>query len=340
MEQARLIPPAALEGLSFAPFAPRAPWWGGDLQSLSNYLRPRARLHGYSAERLILPLDDGSGDRLAATLNRPAPGAPPLPLVVLIHGLGGDELSAYMRRSAVHFCAHGYPVLRLNLRGAGPSRPFCRLQYHGGRSDDFAMALAALPEPLASQGIVAIGFSLGGNMLLKFLGERGAAARVRAAVSVSAPIDLAATSRHMQRRRNAPYQAYLMRDIRREAAAPAAVLSPEERRVLGRVRSIREFDELFTAPHNGFAGADDYYARNAAQNFLGTIAVPTLVIHALDDPWVPSDPYRAVDWSGNPHLVPLLPKQGGHIGFQGSDPPTSWHDAAIARFLVAALSRR
>src|SRR5579885_1082440 len=258
MDQARLIPRTALGELRIAPFLPRAPWWGGDLQTLSNYLRRRASLDAYPGERLVLPLDDGTGDSLSGALSRPAPG--------------------------------------------GPSRPLCRLQYHAGRSEDLGRALAALPAPLKAAGVVAVGFSLGGNMLLKYLGEQGAAAPLRAAVSVSAPIDLALTSRRMMQGRRSVYQTYLLRDRRIEAVAPIAEITETERRLIARVRSIWEYDERFTAPRNGYPSAAAYYEHNAAQRFLGAIGVPTLVIHALDDPWVPSAPYRAFDGSCIPSL--------------------------------------
>jgi uncharacterized protein len=339
MDQARLIPPAALDDFAVAPFVPRAPWWGGDLQTLSNYFRRRAALHSYAQGRLLLPLGDGTGDRLSGALSRPLPGGPPLPLVVLIHGLSGDERSFYMRRTAAHLLGLGYPVLRLNMRGAGPSRPLCRLQYHAGRSDDLGMALEALPPALKTAGVVAVGFSLGGNMLLKFLGERGAAAPLRAAVSISAPIDLALTSRRMRQRRNYLYQSYLLRDLRIDAVAPISETTEEERRLVARVRSIWEYDEVFTAPRNGYPSAAAYYERNSAQHFLGAVGVPTLVIHAIDDPWVPSDPYSVFDWSSNRHLVPLLPPRGGHVGFHGRDRSAPWHDLAVAQFFATALTR-
>jgi hypothetical protein len=325
--------------LAFAPFAPRAPWWGGDLQTLLNYLSRRAALDSHAAERLVLPLGDSSGDRLVATLNRPAQPRGKRPLVLLIHGLSGDEDSINMRRSAANLLALGYPVLRLNLRGAGPSRPLSRFQYHAGRTADLAAAIAALPAALTANGLAAVGFSLGGNMLLKYLGERGRSSAIAAAVSVSAPIDLAATAGQMERLRNFHYQAYLMREMRTEALTPPSELDPGERRAVTGARSIREFDDRFTAPRNGFAGADDYYAKNGARAFLGGIGVPTLVIHALDDPWVPAAPYLAHDWTANAALLPLLPRRGGHVGFHGRDRSTCWHDLAAARFLDAAFSR-
>jgi predicted alpha/beta-fold hydrolase len=295
----------------------------------------RARLGAFSSERLEMPLSDGSGDRLLATLNRPTPPAPAQrPLVVLIHGLSGCEQSFYMLKTAHHLLGLGYPVLRLNLRGAGPSRPFCRFQYHAGRTEDLADALAGLPPSLTAAGIVAVGYSLGGNMLLKYLGECGTASPVKAAVSVSAPLDLAATSRWMMRRRNAIYQAHLLRDMRRESLGVGAEVTAAEREAIRGARSIWEFDHRFSAPRNGFSGAEEYYERNAARRYLDGIAVPTLMIHALDDPWIPADAYVAWDWRRTPNLRPLLAQSGGHVGFQGRDRRQPWHDLCIERFLA------
>jgi predicted alpha/beta-fold hydrolase len=174
-------------------------------------------------------------------------------------------------------------------------------------------------------------------MLLKYLGERGAAAALRAAVAVSAPLDLVETARHIQRWRNAAYQRYLLWHMQRESMAPGAEVSEAERRAIRSARTIWDFDDRFTAPRNGYDGAENYYARNGCGAFLDGVAVPTLVIQALDDPWIPNAPYLAYDWAANPSLVPLLTPSGGHVGFQGSDRRVPWHDQCIARFLAAVL---
>jgi uncharacterized protein len=329
---------SAIAALRFPPFRQRPPWWGGDLQTLRNLLAGRRARLG-EPQRLVLPLADGSGDRLVAALNLPEPPASARPLVVLVHGLTGCEDSANIRASAAHLLGLGYPVLRLNLRGAGPSRALCRFRYHAGRSGDFAAALAALPPSLIENGMVAIGVSLGGNMLLKYLGERGAAAPLHAAVAVSAPLDLSSAAQSMMRPRNALYQAYLLRNLKREALAAGAELRAEERRAITSARSIWEFDELYVAPANGFAGAEDYYVHCAAGRFLERIGVPTLVIYAQDDPWIPPAPYRGHDWRRNPLLAPLLPRRGGHVGFHGTDSRVPWHNRCIAAFLAAIAGR-
>jgi len=191
----------------FPDFAPRAPWLGADLQTLRNVLRgpvfaPRPEDEGV---RLVLPLTDGSGDRLAARYfeaEAPRDGAP---LVVLIHGLGGTTDSAYIQVTTTLLLRLGYPSLQLNLRGAGESRPLCREQYHAGRTGDLRDALAALPAEMIAGGVVVVGYSLGGNMVLKYAAEYGG---LRGAVSISAPIDLAAASHRFLARRNRLYLRY------------------------------------------------------------------------------------------------------------------------------------
>ena len=155
-------------------FRARGPWWGPDLQTLRNALiAPRIDLTRYLGERLTLSMADGSGDALVGLLQMPAI-ATEKPLAVLVHGLSGSEDSAYMISTAGALLDEGYSVLRLNLRGAGPARPLCRLQYHAGRSEDLRDVLDCDGFPdIGSGGLVLVGYSLGANMLLKFLAEFG-----------------------------------------------------------------------------------------------------------------------------------------------------------------------
>jgi predicted alpha/beta-fold hydrolase len=306
--------------LAFPEYRSRWPWLGADLQTLRNTLAPPRVPARAPAERLELALPDG--DVLLGLLQRPA-GPGRRPLAVLLHGLGGCEDSVYLQRSAAHLLAAGHPVLRLNLRGAGPSSGRCRQRYHAGRSEDLRAALVQLSPDWGEQGIVGVGFSLGGNLLLKGLGEWGSEAPLRAAVAVSAPLDLAASCARIMAPRNAVYHRYLLRKLLRQCPdAP-------------RVRSLYEFDERVVAARNGFAGADDYYARASAQGFLDAIRVPALLIHALDDPWIPAAMYTRRDWSRNPRLVPLLAAGGGHVGFHARGGDAAWHDRCAARFFSA-----
>ena len=323
---------------TFAPFRPRAPWFGPDLQTVRNTLRHRApALSRYTVTRLAFEMSDRSGDRLVGHLQDPGPGSDLRPLVVLIHGLAGSAQSAYMETSAAHWLARGHRVLRLDLRGAGASRPLCRLQYHAGRTSDLLDALRGLPAESAASGLLMIGYSLGGNLLLKLLAEYGSELPVRAAAAVSAPIDLAAASRRFLARRNRLYHASLLRAMKRESTLPGAELSRRERAAIFEARSVLEFDEHFVAPRNGYSGAQEYYEKNSAARLLDRIRVPTLLVQALDDPWIPGECFTSFPWRTNDHLVPLLAEGGGHVGFHGRGSRVPWHDLSIAAFFENEL---
>ncbi len=334
--------PAAAGETDFPPFKARPPWLGGDLQTLRNRIVGRlADLSPWPARRLELALGDGSGDRLSVALHRPSDEQDG-PLTVLIHGLTGCEDSRHVRASARCLLERGFSVARLNLRGAGPSLPLCRSQYSAGSSADLRDALLSLraqDRDLMQSGLFLVGYSLGANMLLKFLAEHGADLNVRAGVSISAPIDLKAAQRRLMAPRNALYHRYLLTRMKRNALAGGAGGRDAFRGAVSTARSVYEFDETVVAPAAGYAGADDYYAKCSALKFLEAIDVPTLVIHALDDPWIPAAPYCDFDWGAAPRLVPLLSASGGHVGFHGRGSTVAWHDRCSVEFFEGMLGR-
>src|SRR3954454_5931637 len=155
----------------FPSFVSRAPWWGADLQTVrSVLLRQSYGLEDFPEKSLRFRMPDSTGDVLHGILNQPAE-AGNLPLVMLVHGLTGCAESHYMRASAAILLRRGLSVMRLNLRGAGSSRPFCIEQYHAGRTEVLRAELEQLPERLTRSGIVLVGYSMGGNLVLKLLGE-------------------------------------------------------------------------------------------------------------------------------------------------------------------------
>jgi len=276
------------------------------------------------------------GDTMLAMLDCPEKPMAGRPLVLLIHGVPGYENSPYMRRMSGYLLGLGYRVLRLNMRGAGPSRATCRGQYSAGSSRDLAELIGLLPEDLTAAGVAAVGYSVGGAILLKYLGEEGSRARLCAAASISAPIDLLGTCRSLMRFRNLPYHWHVLAGIKREALAPGAELTPLERANIETSRTIWQYDDLFTGPRDGFSGAAEYYARCSAVNFLPGIRIPTLVVASLDDPWVPGGAYSGFHWHSNPSLSlePRLSAQGGHVGFHGVGlRGRPWSDLAVAGFL-------
>jgi predicted alpha/beta-fold hydrolase len=282
-------------------------------------------------ERVLLSLFDG--DRLAARLDRPFDGAVN-PLVALSHGLAGSEARGYAVATARHLVGQGWPVLRLNLRGAGPSPATAAGHYHAGRTEDLAEALRGLPADLVRHGIIVMGFSLGGNLVLKFMGEGCHGLPVLAGIAVSAPIDLAAASARIRARRNFIYQHYMLKAMKREALAPGAAVSAGERTVIAAARNLYEFDDRFIAPRFGYRDACDYYEGNAAKHFIARITRPTLLLHALDDPWIPAVCYTAINWSRLPAIETALTACGGHLGFHGRGSQIPWHDRVAAWWLA------
>ncbi len=315
--------------LAFPPFHPRWPWIGGDLQTARNTLHYRAPdFSPYPQERLTLLMRDGSGDTLWALLNHPTHTSTK-PLMVLVHGLTGSEDSRNIMTSAAYHLRRGHPVLRLNLRNAGPGRGTCSGHYHAGRSADLRDALAALAPELTSRGIILVGVSLGGNAVLKFLGERDGTENIRAAASVCAPIDLKMSQQRIAAPRNAFYQWHLLKSMREDARLFGI---PNVEAALANVHSVYDFDDLIVAPNNGFDGAEDYYRRSSAAQFLDNIEIPTLLIHPRNDPWVPARMYLDRVWKTDGALTLLMPPSGGHVGFHAADSPSPWHDRCIGMF--------
>lgn len=276
------------------------------------------------------------GDRLAARLDLPA-RVVARPLIVLIHGLTGTQASVNVVRTARHLVGEGWPVLRLNLRGSAFSRPTSRGRYHAGKTEDLAAALRQLPGHLVRAGIVLVGHSLGGNLVLKFMGEgqagEGHEAPVLGAVAVSTPLDLASVSQRIEAPRNFVYHRYLLDGLKSEALAPGAAVSPAQQAAIAAARSIQEFDDRFVAPYFGFRGAADYYAQNSSARFLRSIKLPTLVIHAMDDPWIPAKCYRSIDWAALAKIETAFAPGGGHLGFHGRGCRVGWHDRVTAGWL-------
>ncbi|MGO1117347.1 YheT family hydrolase [Rhodovibrionaceae bacterium A322] len=323
-------------------FTARFPWIGGDLQtlcwSIRTWLGQGVSLSRWPAEDLRLELADG--DVMIGRLHRPQASDQQVarPLVLLLHGLTGDENSPYMRETAAHFLEQGWPVLRLNLRGAGPSKDLCKSLYHSGRSEDFCEVLALLQQnrgELLQAGYCAIGYSLGGNLLLKALAESDLPLAPLAAASVSGPLDLKKTALRLDVWRNRPYQKNLLKNMRAELKGK---LPDDLDRAARAAKSVYDLDDRVTAPWHGFRSADDYYRRSSAGARLKEIKHPTLIIHADDDPWVPVALYRSLEWWQPGHPVQLVvTRSGGHVGFHAQGHKRAWFCSQILKFFVAQL---
>ncbi len=334
-----------------ADFATPPGWRSGHLQTVRSKFRPRHYDLPRLASRrdLLVDLDDGTGDRLRVRLlqaRRTPDGLPRRGLVLLVHGLGGSADSDYVRATAAGLLADGYNCALVDLRSAGLSGATTRHIYHAGKTDDLRCVLAELarqPEARdnreATARLMVVGFSLGGAVTLKLLGEPLAGLPVVAGVAVSAPLDLVAGSTHLSGAMFGIYERYILRALRRDSLRPAPDgterVSPSERSGIRKARRLPDFDDVLTAPRNGWRDAQEYYTVNSCARFLAHITVPTLVIHSLDDPMIPAAPYEAVDWAAlEPRGVRhLITDKGGHVGFheRGNDSP--WYVGRTVEFL-------
>lgn len=293
------------------PFVPRRPWFGATLQTL-RALRWPVPNRLPPGHRLWLPLADG--DALAACLHLP-PRQTHRPLAVLVHGLTGSEDDPYLREAAAGLLRRGFPVLRLNLRGSGPSRDHSTSHYHLGRSQDLAEALEVLPEALTGKGVVLAGWSLGGALVLNLLAQDTAALPpIVAAAAVCPPLQPELAHRAIDA------QPILGRALlalyRQEVLAVAARDLPEPLRQAARnANSLVEFEATVTAPRFGYPSYAVYCEMNRAAAALPRIRVPTLLIMAEDDPIVPIDSLAGIDWDACPAVATLSVAGGGHCGF-------------------------
>ena len=315
-------------------FRRRWPWVTADLQTIRNVLP--GRLPGIppdTGERIEIALGDGSGDRLVARYH-----AGSGPAVVLVPGLTGCEASRHVLQAAGAFLAEGAPVVRLNLRGAPPGRSLARGHYHMDRVRDLAdacLAVAALDPGIRERGIAVLGYSLGGALALRLAAAPFLPPAVKAVIAVSAPVDLAATAERIARPRNRLYERWLLGRLREETE-PVWRDAPEKMRAaVLRARHIRDFDDALTAREAGFRDAGDYYAKCAPLRALDAVRVPTLLLHADDDPWVPPPAAAA-----RPPLKIVVTRGGGHVGFHGKGGRLPWYVGAAGRFIRAAAAPR
>lgn len=316
--------------LTLPPFVPRFPWWGGDLQTLRNRLAHRMRpLPGTSEERLFT-LNDGTGDRMMARLDTPEGGGAG-PLIVLIHGLMGCDHSPYIVESARFHLGQGRRVLRLNLRGAGPSAGHAKRFYFAGCWPDILAVLEAMV-PDAPEGFFIVGFSLGGSVTLNTLPNVPDRLKIVGAVTVSTPIDPMQAAVRLMQRRNAIYEWAFIHEMK-AAYGRLDILTPEMRDNLAQARTILAVDDAATAPLHGYRDAATYYAATAGEKMIPQITLPLLLIHAEDDPWIPPAPYHALRDSLPSNIALTLTRKGGHVGYHGTHGPEGWHDLRIDAFL-------
>ena len=237
-------------------------------------------------------------------------------LVIITHGLEGNSANASVQGMAGAFHRAGWDTLAWNLRGCSGEMNQLLRTYHSGAWED----LHCVIEHAAGsyRHIALVGFSIGGNLTLKYLGDRGSSIHpcIIGAVAFSVPCDLASSALALEGRINSIYMNHFLRDLRRKIREKAAAFpSGISTAGLDRIRTFREFDGAYTAPLNGFHSAEDYWSRASSKPSLAGITIPTLLVNARNDPFLGPKCFPREEAVANPHLHLELPESGGHLGF-------------------------
>lgn len=326
--------------LQIEPFRPAAGLGNAHLQTVLATRWPAGR--DIAFERVRIDTPDGDFIDLDLPQVAGAELGPGAPVVLLLHGLEGNARRPYALEMYRQLAQCGVRSVGMNYRSCSGEMNRTAPSYHAGATDDVALAHNWLDGryPGAAKGMV--GISLGGNMLLKYLGERSAemAIRLRAAAAISPPFDLALGEEQLDRGLGRRYTAHFLRSIQAKLRAKAEVVRPhiDVERALA-ARTLREIDEAMTAPLNGFASAGEYYSRCSARRFLAGVQVPTLLLRAKDDPVIPSGDIPYELFGQNRALLPVITERGGHVGWIAG-PPLAWRlwaQRQAARFLAAHL---
>ncbi len=239
-------------------------------------------------------------------------------LVILSLGLEGESGRSYMRGMARAMNRAGRDALCWNYRGCSGEPNRLLRSYHSGASDDLDVVVRHAIDIKGYNRVALIGFSLGGNITLKYLGERGRAVdpAITAAVAFSVPCDLRSSSMALARSTNAIYMRRFLRSLREKMLAKEHLMpSPIDREELRRMRTFQEFDDRFTAPLHGFRDAEEYWRRSSSRQFIPGIMIPTLLVNALDDPFLDTPCYPYNEARESAHFSLETPRHGGHVGF-------------------------
>ena len=320
----------------FPPFRQHPLFRGGHVQTLAGVFLPSAK-YSYQAVTHQVLLEDG--DRIVLHDDQPGGWRQGMRTALLIHGLAGCHLSPYMQRIAAKLVAIGVRVFRMDLRGCGAGFGLARLPYHSGRSEDAAAALRTIAQECPESPTTLIGFSLGGNICLKLLGELGenACGGLDSGIAICPPIDLQAAVERISLRRNRPYDRHFVRMLLAQARERQRVLPDAPPISFERPpRGVWEFDNGFTAPVSGYGTAANYYRQASSAQFMPNIRRPTLVIASRDDPLVPWQPFMSV-WP-TPFVRLEMTHRGGHLGYVGRaglDPDRRWLDWRIVEWVAA-----
>jgi predicted alpha/beta-fold hydrolase len=332
----------------YPPFQPR-PWLtNAHLQTIVGNFLPRPNTLPASVAQLV-EVSPARGNQIASQVLcdchwQPAALRSTCPTVLILHGLEGSSHSQYVLGNATKLWRSGCNVIRMNMRNCGGTERLTPTLYHSGLSSDVLRVMRFFTAAYALKSFSLIGYSMGGNLVLKLAGELGPAYaqdHLRAVVGVSPAVDLAASADALHELPNRLYEGKFLRALlkrfRRKAMLFPRAFDPQ---VATGIATLRDFDDRITALYSGFQSADDYYHRAAAARVLSSIAVPTLILHAADDPFIRFLPETRATIAANPHITWLETAHGGHCAFLATPNRATgddgyWAEQTARRFILA-----
>lgn len=331
-----------------AKFTPRRGLRNGHLQTMAGNFLPR-RLQLPEPEPLLVEVEGpvagyGPTQVLCHCHWQPIEVRSQRLTVVLIHGLEGSSSSRYILGNTARALAAGWNVVRMNMRSCGGTDHLSPTIYHSGRSADVGRVFNTIVRQHQLESIALIGYSMGGNLVLRYMGEQGSALppQLKAVVGVSPLMDLAASSASLHAPSNRIYEWHFLRNMlarveRRKLMYPRIYSDAR----LDRIHSLRDFDQEIVARYGSFRDADDYYQSVASSHYAAAFQAPTLIIHSVDDPFIRMLPSTRTALLANPHVTFLETQHGGHCAFLASaSSPTDdgrWAEQTLLQYLIQTV---
>jgi predicted alpha/beta-fold hydrolase len=330
-----------------ANFRPRRFLTNGHLQTIAgNYL---ARVNSLPApEDQLVEVSPATANQIASQVLchchwQPEQVRAERPTAIIVHGLEGSSDSQYVVGNSNKLWRAGCNIVRMNMRNCGGTEALSSTLYHSGLSNDVLVVMNFFVAQYGLRSMSLIGYSMGGNLVLKLAGELGTAAPavLRSVIGVSPAVDLDASADALHLPVNRLYELKFLHNLLNRYRRKAMLFprAYDRNRATG-IRSLREFDDRVTALYSGFSSAQDYYDRAAAARVVDRIAVPTLVLHALDDPFVRLTPESRDKLNANPKITLIESERGGHCAFLAQPDMTNgydgyWAEHTLLRFLLA-----
>ncbi len=321
------------------PFVPHRGLANGHLQTIVGNFLPRPPFQ-HPAVAETVEVDPADGSRVLCHCHwQPEPQRAGRLTVLQVHGLEGSSNSRYIQGIAARAWAQGMNVICMNMRNCGDTDALTPTLYHSGLSGDAGAVMRHFTQKFGLERVALVGYSMGGNLVLKLAGEWGKGVPLVAVAAVCPAIDLAPGSDALHEPANRLYEWRFLRGLMRRFRRKAALFPGRyETEGIGPVRSIREFDNKILARYSDFRDADDYYYRAAAARVVDRIAVPTLILCAQDDPFIRLLPETRARLFANPHIDLVETRHGGHCAYLSCDPGNEihWAEATVVRYLLSA----